>query len=117
MAPRNAVPFLSLPWNASCDTLLLGRARAGCVCMCVCFFHQVHYIQAGWYFRRGQHTLAARYYARTPCCFEEIGTVLLVLLVVLVLVLVLVVVLVCIGGGFCGGVGGCVGCWCWCWWG
>lgn len=30
-------------------------------------------MQAGWYFRRGQHTLAARYYAKTPCCFEEIG--------------------------------------------
>eukprot|EP00752_Nemacystus_decipiens_P004533 g4139.t2 len=34
---------------------------------------QVHYVQAGWYFRRGQHTLAARYYAKTPCCFEEIA--------------------------------------------
>ncbi|CAN0204883.1 unnamed protein product, partial [Hapterophycus canaliculatus] len=34
---------------------------------------KVHYIQAGWYFRRGQHTLAARYYAKTPCCFEEIA--------------------------------------------
>ncbi|CAN0241535.1 unnamed protein product, partial [Ectocarpus fasciculatus] len=34
---------------------------------------QVHYVQAGWYFRRGQHTVAARYYAKTPCCFEEIA--------------------------------------------
>lgn len=41
--------------------------------MCAMGVEQVHYVQAGWYFRRGRHTLAARYYAKTPCCFEEIG--------------------------------------------